>query len=618
MLGRKRLIAIVLSVCLCLTLCLSACDMGGGKSGGDSAADSTATSTYQGDYDIRLTAIGSTTIKAGKTVQIRASITGTADKDVTFTSDNESVATVSATGLVTGIAQGETLIWCSLNIEPNCKKSIKVTIENAVVPEALTIKGADSDVQWVGESAQLSVEVTPAEASGLVTWDSSDKAVATVSESGLVEFLTQGTVTITAVSNEKSDVTVSKTFTVKAGVFRSDLGSPYWDISDQCADINPNVELNIDRDKLGYHSCYFANALSTRYYVEVTFTIKEQISTWVWQGIGLGSGLSETSTRYFIFSPRVEGQGNDFNKFIVKDLPNETWPAITTRSQTWGENGLNNIDWKNSPVKIGMLRDGNTYYYLITDKLMYVDENTVYDDVPTMPILISVDIPVIVKNYTVLLDNNAIDAQLTGEQFKKSFFASDPERVEYESDNKFIFKSTNILSKDHKVRSLGDKAKVVGSFEIEFDVTDLTCNKAHTAGMSGITLNLSRYDSADTVETFMVGSSVEQQSMGFNARYLSWNYTMSMDNANAPYFWSESSASVFDNAAVTHHVKVTRTVADNMSTFRMWVDGNEVTFDVLSSKYNTMTSRYTGAYTIWVGGEYASCEVTNFTFKSNM
>ena len=40
-----------------------------------------------------------------------------------------------------------------------------------------------------------------------------------------------------------------------------------------------------------------------------------------------------------------------------------------------------------------MMRDENTYYYFINDKLMYVDETMLYDGIPTMPILVAIDIP---------------------------------------------------------------------------------------------------------------------------------------------------------------------------------------------------------------------------------
>lgn len=608
----------ILALILMCSLILSACGIFDFFRPQNSTTTTTKP-TYEGDYEIRLTAIGSTTIKAGKTVQIRSSVTGTTAKDVTFTSSNPEIATVNEKGLVTGISEGTATITCTLVIEPACTKSITITVEKAIEPESMTIENADDPIAWAGETLQLDTKIVPEEASALVKWESSNEEIATVSESGLVSFLKQGDVTITATSIEAPDVSASATFTVKVGFFRSDMGSPYWDLSEQSEGENSKVTLNIDNSKLGYHSCYLANVSATRYYVEGVFDVPaELISTWVWQGFGFGSGLSETSTRYFIFSPRVEGQGNDFNKFIVKDLPNETWPAITTRSQTWGENGLDYIDWKNQPVKIGMMRDENTYYYFINDKLMYVDETTLYDDIPTMPILVAIDIPVTVTEYMIVTDDAELDAMLEESRFQGKFFSSNEDIIEIVGNDAFIFKSNNVLNKLNRVKSLGDAAKLVGDFTIEFDVSDLLCNSAKSSIFTGMTLNLSRYDSADTIESFSIGKSAAQpDAAGFIARYGSWNYVQEMSAPTSHYFWSESSTSVFENPAETHHVKITRTIENNIATFRMWVDGVEVTFDVLSSKYNTMTCKYTGAYVLWIGGEYASGYVTNLVIQSN-
>lgn len=606
----------LLALILVFSMIVSSCGLINPQGGGQTT---TTEPTYEGEYEIRLTAIGSTTIKAGKTVQIRSSVTGTTSKDVTFTSSNPEIATVSEKGLVTGISEGTATITCALVIEPACKKTITITVEAAIKPESIEIENADDPIAWAGETLQLSTKIVPEEASALVTWESTDEDVATVSENGLVSFLKAGEVTITATSIEDPTVSASATFTVKVGFFRSDMGSPYWNLSEQSEGDNSKVYLEIDSSKTGYHSCYLANVSATRYYVEGVFDIPATlISTWVWQGVGFGSGLSESSTRYFIFSPRVEGQGNDFNKFIVKDLPNETWPAITTRSQTWGENGLDYIDWKNQPVKVGMMRDENTYYYFINDKLMYVDETTMYDGIPTMPILVSVDIPVTVTEYKVITDDAELDAMLQESRFQDKFFSSNDDLIDIVSNDSFIFKTNNVLNKLNRVKSLGDAAKLVGDFTIEFDVSDLLCNSSRSDIFTGMTLNLSRYDSADTVESFAIGKSAQQpEAAGLVARYLSWNYVQEMATPTSNYYWSESSAVVAENPLDTHHVKITRTIENNVATFRMWVDGVEVTFDVLSSKYNTMTCKYTGAYVLWIGGEYASGSVSNLVIQSN-
>lgn len=613
MTNKKVFIIVLLLVCVCLAFV--ACN----TTTPDNPPDDGGNKPYDGPCDIRLTAIGSTTIKAGKTVQIRASVTGTANKDVTFSSSDETVATVSDKGLVTGLKAGSADIVCALVEDTRCTKSIKITVEQAVVPTAIEITGADSETQWVQEELQLKAVVTPEDASGLVTWTSSDETIATVSESGLVSFIESGSVTITATSVEATSLSTSVTFTVKKGVFRSDLGSPYWDITNQCDDDNPHVSLNIADDQAGYHSLYAANVSGTRYYVEGSFRITRQVSAWPWQGVGFGSGLSETSTRYFIFSPRVDGQGNTFNKFIVKDLPNETWGPITTRSQNWGENGLNDIDWANEAVKVAMLRDGNTYYYLINDRLMYVDDATIYDDVATMPIMVAIDVCVDVTDYKIVTDDAEINAKLQQENFRNSFYASDSNIVDYESDDMFTFRSNNVLAKDNKVKSLGDSAKLIGDFSIEFDVTDIGYNKAHTSAMAGIMLSLSRYESADTVDSFIIGKSTNQPDLdGLTAGFYNWAYPKSFEDSSGWYYWMESSTAVAPDANGTHHVKITRTIENNKSTFRMWIDDVEITFDTKSSQWDSMTTKYTGAYILWIGGEYSSGQITNFRFESNL
>ena len=50
----------------------------------------------------------------------------------------------------------------------------------------------------------------------------------------------------------------------------------------------------------------------------------------------------------------------------------------------------------------------------------------------------------------------------------------------------------------------------------------------------------------------------------------------------------------------------------------MYIDGNEVVFDKLNNQWAEMTSRYTGAYTLWLAGEYASGQITNLQISSNL
>lgn len=611
MLKNKKTLVLLLTLLILVCLQFVACNH-------NDPPDTTGGDNYDGPYAIKLTAIGSTTIKAGKTLQLRPAITGTTQKDVIFKSGDESIATVNDNGLVTGIKEGTVTIECSLVIEPKCKKNITITIEEAIIPTSIAIEGGENENQWLGETLQLKASVFPVEASEIVKWSTSDSSIAIVSEAGLVTFVGVGEVTVTATSAQSEYISSSSAFNVKKGFFRSDLGSPLWNVQEQCSDTDPYISLNIDETQNGYHSCYIADVSATRYYVEATFKITKQISAWAWQGVGIGNGLSETQTRYFIFSPYVEGQGNDHNKFIVKDLPNDSWSAITKRSQIWGENGLNDIDWRNSTIKIALLRDNNRCYYLINDKLMYVDETTIYDEVPTIPIIVGIDVCTEVTDYLVITDEDALDDKLGSSTYRQTFYSCNDDIINYESNAKFTFKSDQVLSKDNKIKSIGDASKLIGDFEIEFDVEGLFYNDSHE-GFSGITINLSRYEDADRVESFIVGKSINgDSSKGSVAGFYSWDQIKSFEDESAWVSYLETSSDVFSDPNAKHHIKLTRAVSDNKAIFKLFIDGTEVDMDDKSSPFVDMTSNYTGAYILWIAGEYAACQVTDLTFLSNI
>ena len=574
------------------------------------------TGTYVGDYKVTVRALGSTTIKVSNTLQLRSTVTGTTEKDVTWSSSDDSIASVDSSGLVTGLGEGSVTITASLNIEPACQDSIVVTVEGAVAPDTLKITGGDRKQQWLGEELQLGVDILPEEASSLVTWTSSNDQVATVSETGLVNFLAEGNVSITCVSNADENKADTVDFHVSYGTFYSNQGSPEWDVSHQ-ADADPYVEVPLGKEP-AYYSLYFNHVLSENYYVEVTFDITDIVSDWVWQGIGLGSGLSETDTRYFIFSPRVEGQGNDNNKCIVKDLPNESWPAITTRSQIWGENGLDSIDFLNDEITIGMLRRENIHYWTINGNVMWQDDSTKYEGIPTMPILVSVDIPCKVTDWKIETDVEKIDEILATPAYLKSFFATNG-NTDYVDDTNFSFNNPNTSFKGQRVRNLGDKAKLVGDFTIEFDMADLMPNNSKSDIFRGAGIGLSRYDSPDSVETFLFGrSGVQGENESIVGRFATWNYVVPMEDPSSILSYQETSAAAIENPLDTVHIKISRTIVNNISNFAVEVDGKPLTYDVKSNSSLQMTSRYTGAYVIWVGAEYSSAAISNFEFTSSL
>ncbi len=125
------------------------------------------------------------------------------DKTVIWTSSDESVATVSATGEVTAVKAGTATIT---GTSSNGKTATcKVTVEPAYIEVVeITLDKTEAKVNE-GETLQLVATVTPDDATdATVTWTSSDESVATVDENGLVTAIAWGNVVITAQAGDKT------------------------------------------------------------------------------------------------------------------------------------------------------------------------------------------------------------------------------------------------------------------------------------------------------------------------------------------------------------------------------------------------------------------------------
>ena len=134
----------------------------------------------------------------GETVKLTATVTpaNASYKDVTWTSSDESVATVSD-GTVTAKEEGTTTITAATS---NGKKATAtVTVKaTGVKVESVSVSETSVTIEK-GKTAQVTATVTPADASpkyAALTWTSSDTGVATV-EDGLITGVKAGTATIT-------------------------------------------------------------------------------------------------------------------------------------------------------------------------------------------------------------------------------------------------------------------------------------------------------------------------------------------------------------------------------------------------------------------------------------
>ncbi len=120
------------------------------------------------------------------------------DPTVRWISGNEAVATVDQNGVVTGVSGGDVTIYARASADETVQASKMITVRQ--MPQRLELSGEER--LFIGYGQQLTALITPATTYDLsVTWVSSDPAVASVDENGLVTGLAEGTATITATSN---------------------------------------------------------------------------------------------------------------------------------------------------------------------------------------------------------------------------------------------------------------------------------------------------------------------------------------------------------------------------------------------------------------------------------
>jgi len=121
-----------------------------------------------------------------------------ADQAVTWSSNNEAIATVDTNGVVTGQGVGTAVITAT-SAADNTKKAVcTVTVEYAD-PTGLSLSPTDTAIN-IGETALLSATVAPPNASQDIVWSSFNEAVATVNASGVVTGKGEGNTSIMAES----------------------------------------------------------------------------------------------------------------------------------------------------------------------------------------------------------------------------------------------------------------------------------------------------------------------------------------------------------------------------------------------------------------------------------
>ena len=167
-------------------------------------------------------------LKVNETAQLAASVLpATANQSIKFTSSDETVATVSETGLVTARKEGTAVITATAadGSEKSASCTIKVGATAVDVPvTGITLDQPEITIEVLKDAKQLKATVEPANATNKdVVFSSSNTNVAVVSNTGLVTAINNGTATITVTSKENPSIMAKCLVKVGAPVLVTDV-----------------------------------------------------------------------------------------------------------------------------------------------------------------------------------------------------------------------------------------------------------------------------------------------------------------------------------------------------------------------------------------------------------
>ena len=168
----------------------------------------------------------------------------TANKTVTWESSNTAVAEVSGSGVVTPKGYGTAIITATTTDGSNMSATCDVTVK---VATGVSLDKTSISFTTLDETQSITATVLPADAANRnVVWRSSDSKVATVSNSGVVTPVGNGTTTLMAITLDGTNKSATCTVTVRTSApVPGDLnGDNIADVSDIVAVISYALDVD--------------------------------------------------------------------------------------------------------------------------------------------------------------------------------------------------------------------------------------------------------------------------------------------------------------------------------------------------------------------------------------
>ncbi|MGI5900817.1 MAG: hypothetical protein ACOX8S_13040, partial [Christensenellales bacterium] len=396
-------------------------------------------------------------------------------------------------------------------------------------------------------------------------------------------------------------------FTVKDGPFWTNKGgySNYFDYSHQGDETDPYVSTNFTMtgDNLPTYA-WFKLQPTQRYYAEATISFGETTVD-PWTRVGIGSATTDTDTRAFYFSDK-EGQ-----KTMMLDFPVE-FGGNQHQSTIWRVNGIYAID--KTDFKLGILRDGNDYYYTINGKLYWFEENNRFTGIGSTPLIIGKDVAFTIFDAYSTVDEEVITAKLNSDAYKERFFSASSlgGQVIYTKDtDSWRFNNlgredwNNICMGQQRAKALGDKGLAKGNFKIEFDISAVEFEETNIANsMAGVTMR--RYNSWEPdMESICLTKD--------HIQYRHWNLESPTNAFETGKLTAVDSATfALVDVEKTYHIAIERTILGARSEFKVTMDGEVIQFN----EADTYRVNFIGKYLVSFGANDCKATISNFTITN--
>lgn len=244
--------------------------------------------------------------------EFSANIIVSSKANVTYTSSDESVATVSDQGMIKPLKEGTTIITASQagNVVYNAissEQSLKVLKdENIIAEQTITFPSFPADIKET--SAEFSAGATASSGLAITSYTSSDESVATVSTIGVIKPLKGGTTIITAIqagNKEFLPASAEQVLTVlKADILAKDV------------DIEINEGIAWDKESAHKIPCDYTPST-------MLLSVDESVATILLDGIEKSMheiDISKSTAKSISFTVKTSSDEKGYTLNIIKDL----------------------------------------------------------------------------------------------------------------------------------------------------------------------------------------------------------------------------------------------------------------------------------------------------------